>query len=96
MSLACNQTKCLFLNDEPCMVRPTHIDLNPAELKYYPFMSSLNKCMGSCSILSPKTCVLKKTKDITFIVFDMIKNKNEAKTMTNETNWYDWNANSKM
>ena len=96
MSLACNQTKCLFLNDEPCMVRPTHIDLNPAELKYYPFMSSLNKCMGSCSILSPKICVLKKTKDITFIVFDMIKNKNEAKTMTNETNWYDWNENSKM
>ena len=86
MSLACNQTKWLFLNDEPCMVRPTHIDLNPAELKYYPFMSILNKCMGSCSILSPKICVLKKTKDITFIVFDMIKNKNEAKTMTNETN----------
>ena len=24
--------KCLFLNDKPCMVRPTIIDLNPAEL----------------------------------------------------------------
>ena len=22
-------TKCLFLNDEPCMVRPTLIDINP-------------------------------------------------------------------
>ena len=22
-------TKCLFLNDEPCMVRPTLIDRNP-------------------------------------------------------------------
>ena len=25
-------TKCLFLNDELCMIRPTLIDLNPAEL----------------------------------------------------------------
>ena len=26
-------TKCLSFNDEPCMVRATFIDLNPAELK---------------------------------------------------------------
>ena len=37
-------TKCLFLNDESCMVRPTLIDINPDELKYYPFMISFNKC----------------------------------------------------
>ena len=30
------RTKCLSLNDEPCIVRPTLIDLNPVELKYYP------------------------------------------------------------
>ena len=24
-----DQTKCLSLNDEPCLVRPTPIDLNP-------------------------------------------------------------------
>ena len=30
--------KRLFLNDEPCMVRPTLIDLNPVELKYYLFV----------------------------------------------------------
>ena len=47
-------TKCLFLNDEPCMVRPTLINMNPVELKYYPFMISLNKCTGSCNILSQK------------------------------------------
>ena len=29
---------CLFLNDEPCMVRPTLIDMNPVELKYSPFI----------------------------------------------------------
>ena len=31
-------TKCLFLNDEPCMVRPTLMDFNQSELKYYPLM----------------------------------------------------------
>ena len=37
-----DQTKCLPLNDEPCMVTPSLIDLNPVELKYYPFMFSLS------------------------------------------------------
>ena len=31
-SLARDRQKCLFLNDEPCMVRPTLIDMNPNEL----------------------------------------------------------------
>ena len=57
-----NLTTCLFLNDEPRMVRPTLIDMNPNELKYYPFMIGLNKCTGSCNVLSPKTCVPKKNK----------------------------------
>ena len=35
----------LFLNDEPCMVRRTLIDMYPVELKYYPFTISLNKCI---------------------------------------------------
>ena len=35
-------TKCLFLNDESCMVRPTLIDLNPVDLKYYSLMISLD------------------------------------------------------
>ena len=63
-SLARDQTKCLFLNDEPCMVRPTLFDLNPVELKYYPFMISLYKYTESCNVLCPKICVPKETKDI--------------------------------
>ena len=55
-------TKCLFLNDEQCMFRPTIIDLNLAELKYYPFIRSLDKCSGSCNILSSKISVPKETK----------------------------------
>ena len=58
------------------MVRPTLIDLNPVELKYYPFMISLDKCNGSCNVLSPKKCVLKETKDVNVKVFNMITNKN--------------------
>ena len=33
-------TNCLFSNDEPCMVRATIINMNPAEVKYFPFMIS--------------------------------------------------------
>ena len=34
-SLACvaDLAKCLFLNNESCMIRPTVIDMNHAELK---------------------------------------------------------------
>ena len=47
------------------MVRPTVIDLNPVELKYYPFMVSLDKRSGSCNAvddLSTKICVSSKRK----------------------------------
>ena len=54
------------------MVRPTLINLDLVELKYYPFMISLNKCTGSCHVLSPKICVPKDTKDINVKTLDMI------------------------
>ena len=79
-----DRTKCLFLNDEPCMIRPTLIDLNPVELKYYPYIISLNKCSWSCNVLSPKLCVPKETKDINVKAFNMITDKNEAKAMTED------------
>ena len=45
------------------MVRPTLADLNPVELKYYPFMISLDKSTGSFNVFSPKKYVQKETKD---------------------------------
>ena len=78
ISLARDRTKCLLLNDEPCMVRPTLINMNPNELEYYPF---INKCTGSCNVLSPKICVPKETKDINVKAFNIITNKDEAKAM---------------
>ena len=64
------------------MVRPTLIDINPNELKHYPFMISLNKCAGSCNVLSSKICVPKEAKYINVKVFNMITNKDEANAMT--------------
>ena len=51
-----------MMNDTWYIVRPTLTDLNPVELKYYPFTISLDKCLESCSVLSPKICVSKKSK----------------------------------
>ena len=95
-SLAHDRTKFLFLNDEPCLVRRTFIDLSPAELEYYPFMISLDTCTGSCNFLSPKICVLKEKKDTNVKAFNMVTNKDEAKTMTKYIS-YDckWKFNSR-
>ena len=44
-----SESKCVSLNNEPCTIRPTLINLNPTELNYYPFMISLDKCSRSCN-----------------------------------------------
>ena len=54
--------KCLFLNEQQYMVRPTIFDMNPIELKYYSFMISLNKCTGGCNVLSTKIMSFKRNK----------------------------------
>ena len=70
------------------MTRPTLISLNPNEyiqgLRYYPFAVNLDRCMGSCNILSDasnRVCVPNKTEDSNLIVFDMITGMNEFKTL---------------
>ena len=75
-------TKCVSLNNEPCMIRSILIDLNLVEFNCYPFMISPDKCNGSCNTvddLSTKLCVPRKTKDKHFKIFNMMTNKNEAK-----------------
>ena len=72
-------TKCLSLNNEPCMVRLTLTDLNSLELNYYPFMISLDKCSGSCNSvddLSTKIRVWSETKDVNVRVLNMITRTN--------------------
>ena len=56
--------------------------MNPVDLRYYPFMISLNQCNESWNVLSAKICAPKETKDINFKAFNMIANKSKTKTMT--------------
>ena len=69
-------TKYLSLNNEPCLTRPTLIDDIPVQLNYYPFMISLVEVIMSYL----QKYVLQK-KDISVKVFNIITNKNKAKTM---------------
>ena len=55
-SLAHDWTTGLFLNDQPDMVRPFLIDMNPVELKYLPFMISLDKFSGIVVYYLQKIC----------------------------------------
>ena len=77
-------TKCVSFSNEPCMTRPTLIDLNSVELNYYLFMISLDKYDGSCNggdNLAMKICVSSKTKDAIVKVFNVITRITEAKTL---------------
>ena len=58
------QQNVCFLNKEPCILRPTLTNMKPVELKYYPFVISIDNRTGNCNVLSPKTCVPKEIEDI--------------------------------
>ena len=42
MAKASGSTKCISLNNKPCLDRPIYFHLNSNELIYYPFMVSLD------------------------------------------------------
>ena len=65
------------------MIRPPLLDLNFVELKYHPFIIRLDKCAGSCNVLSPKIWVPKETKDAYVKVCNMITNKMKLKPWQN-------------
>ena len=44
-------------------------------------MISLNKCTGSCNVLSSKICVPKETNNINVKAFNMITNNHQVNTM---------------
>ena len=43
--------KCVSLNNEPCLGRPTLIYLDLRKLNCYPFIIILDKCSGSFNAL---------------------------------------------
>ena len=64
------------------MIRPFIINKNPVELKYYPFMISLDNCNENCNSVNNlplRICVLVERSDANIEVFNMITNRTEAK-----------------
>ena len=60
------------------------MDLNPIELKYFPYMISVDRCNGSRNTLDDffvKICAPNTTEDANINVFNMITGLNEAKTL---------------
>ena len=41
-------TKCVSINNQPCMVRPKFVDLSPDELYYFLSIISLDRFYESC------------------------------------------------
>ena len=77
-------TKCIFLNFEPCLVRPTLTNLNPNKCHYYLFVDGLDRCYIRFNTLndpSCKICVLNKTEDVNINVFNMITRVHELKRL---------------
>ena len=62
MSLSSDQTNSLFLNEQPCIVRPTLFDMNLNELKYDLFIINLNKRTVSCNVYLQTYVFQKKQK----------------------------------
>ena len=63
----------MSLNNEPSMVRPSFVELNPVGFNYYLFAISLGKCYKSFNVvndLSMTICVPSKKKDINIKVFN--------------------------
>ena len=72
--------KCTEVSNEPCAIRKTLVDLNKNnEPRYYPFVTSLNKCSGSCDIISApyaKRCLSDEVSEKFIKVYDILNNVN--------------------
>ena len=75
-----NQTKCVLLSNQNCMIQPTFFTLHPneynQEFHYYPLTVKLDRSVGNCNPLndiSNKACVPNKTGDLNLSMFNIIK-----------------------
>ena len=89
-----NQTKCVSLSNQKCMIQPTFINLHPNEYShefhYYPFAVKLDRCVGSCNTLndlSNKLCIANITDNLNLSVFNMITGISESETLTKHLLW---------
>ena len=79
-----NFETCISLNNQPCMTRPTLIDLNSHEDNHvlcdYPFMVNLDGCNGNCNP-SGRICVPNRRKDVNVNAYHIITRINKWKTL---------------
>ena len=72
------------MNNQPCLVRVTLIDVNLDEFHYYSFVISMNRYDGSCSTVEDPfggICVLNRMEDVNLKLFNVIKGINKSKTL---------------
>ena len=81
-------TACIYLKKQPCMTRPTRIDLNPDKynhgLCYYSLIINLDRCNGSSNTLddlSDRICVPNKIGNANPSAFNMTTGITESKTL---------------
>ena len=67
----------MSLNNEQCKTRPAIINSNSTELKYYPFVSTLDKCNGSCNALRDLTDRI--YVNVNLNIFNLITRTNGSK-----------------
>lgn len=80
-------TKCVSLDNQSWRTRPTHTDVNPHELDYYPFLGSTGKFDGSCNNTEDPFCRISipdKTENSNLKLFNMVKIINESKTFVDK------------
>ena len=63
-------TKCVFLNNQPCITGLTLIDLNPSKLSFYFFVVSLDRICNTVDELSHRIYLPIKTKNLNVEVFN--------------------------
>ena len=76
--------KYVSINDQPRIVRPVLIYLNPNEFLYYLFIISLDRCDGIGNTVEDsfgRMCVPNKVEDVNLKVFNMIKGISESKSL---------------
>ena len=92
MVYVCGNTKYISLDNQPCMTRPTLININPDKhnqgLRYYLFMVNLDISNASYNTLDDPSgiiCAPTKKEDANLNVFNMIRSINKSKTLIKHT-----------
>ena len=65
-------TKCLFLNNQPCITGLTLMNLNPSKLSFYLFVVSVDRSCNTVDDLFDRIYLPIKTKNLNMKVFNFV------------------------